>query len=57
MAEDSRAKLEKLKEYHALVKQVTALAEKDAVEEVARILAVQWPTTSGDTARCRWRRR
>ena len=40
MAEDSRAKLEKLKEYHALVKQVTAIAEKDVVEEVARILAV-----------------
>ena len=31
--------LEKLKEYHALVKQVLAVADKDVIEEVARVLA------------------
>jgi hypothetical protein len=39
VAEYSAARLEKLREYHALVKQVTAIADKDLVEEVARILA------------------
>ena len=32
-------KLEKLQEYHALVKQVLAVADKEVVEEVARVLA------------------
>ena len=33
-------KLAKLQEYHALVKQVLAVADKEVVEEVARVLAV-----------------
>jgi hypothetical protein len=33
-------KLDKLREYHALVKQVMAVADKDVIEEVARVLAV-----------------
>jgi hypothetical protein len=36
VAEDD--KLDKLNEYHALVKHVTALADKDTIEEVARVL-------------------
>src|SRR4051812_40462395 len=32
-------KLAKLQEYHALVKQVLAVADKEVVEEVARVLA------------------
>ena len=32
-------KLTKLREYHALVKQVLGVADKDVVEEVARVLA------------------
>jgi hypothetical protein len=32
-------KLAKLQEYHALVKQVLAVADKDVLEEVARVLA------------------
>ncbi|MDB5923521.1 MAG: hypothetical protein JWN13_2457 [Betaproteobacteria bacterium] len=35
-------KLAKLKEYHALVKQVLAVADKEVVEEVARILAAHF---------------
>jgi hypothetical protein len=37
VAEDD--KLDKLNEYHALVKQVMALADKETIEEVARVLA------------------
>ena len=40
MPEDSD-KLIKLREYHALVKQVMAVADKETIEEVARVLAVQ----------------
>jgi hypothetical protein len=32
-------KLAKLQEYHALVKQVLSVADKEVVEEVARVLA------------------
>ena len=32
-------KLEKLKEYHALVKQVMSIADKGTMEEVARVPA------------------
>lgn len=39
VTDESKAKLEKLKEYHALVRQVIAVADKDVVEEVARVLA------------------
>ena len=36
---DATDQLEKLQEYHALVKQVLAVADKEVVEEVARVLA------------------
>jgi hypothetical protein len=36
---DEPDKLSKLREYQALVKQVMAIADKDTVEEVARVLA------------------
>ena len=39
MAEND--KLEKLTEYHDLVKQVMAVADKEIVEEVARVLAAR----------------
>jgi hypothetical protein len=39
VTDESRSKLEKLREYHALVKKVMAVADKDVVEEVARVLA------------------
>jgi hypothetical protein len=32
-------KLEKLQEYHALLKQILAVADKEVVEEAARVLA------------------
>jgi hypothetical protein len=39
MDQESNPKLEKLREYEALVKQVMAVADKDTIEEVARVLA------------------
>ena len=36
---DDSGKLEKLKEYQASVRQVIAVADKEVVEEVARVLA------------------
>lgn len=39
MTDESKAKLEKLKEYHGLTKQAIAVADKDVVEEAARALA------------------
>lgn len=40
MPEDSADKLSNLREYHALVKQVMAVADKETIEEVAPVLAV-----------------
>ena len=39
MPDQSSDKLNKLREYHALVKQVMSIAEKETIEEVARVLA------------------
>ena len=36
---DDADKLNKLRDYHALVKQVMSIAEKETIEEVARVLA------------------
>ena len=36
---DDADKLNKLRDYHALVKQVMSIAEKETLEEVARVLA------------------
>lgn len=34
-------KLEKLRKYHALVEQVMSIAEKETIEDVARLLATR----------------
>ncbi len=39
MDEGTKQKVEKLREYQALVKQVMSIADKDTIEEVARVLA------------------
>lgn len=39
MTDESAEKLSKLREYHALVKQVMSVADKETIEEAARVLA------------------
>src|SRR3954451_9532026 len=39
MTDETQAKLDKLREYHALVKQVLTTADKEVLEEAARVLA------------------
>ena len=50
-------KLAKLREYHALVKQVIAIADKETVEEVARVLAAHIGYYERRYGQVRWRRR
>jgi hypothetical protein len=48
-------KLDKLNEYDALVKQVMALADKDTIEEVARVLAAHIGYYQRVMGRFRWK--